>query len=167
MLAKIIISNQWVAVFLLAVMWSSSTQAELTFVDGGYSELCSNAAFRAELAERIVITGSRLGLQPVDVCTLATNTPDSSQSSVSGSYNNRGVLLFAQKDFPAALADFDMAIELEPESGLLYINRGYTLTAMQRWQESIAAYTTSIELAAPELDKAYFNRGLLTKNWAI
>ena len=145
---------------LCGSLWSVSTLAELTFVDGGYAELCSSAAFRAELAERIVLTGSRLGLEPVDVCTLATNSPDGAQSSVAGSYNNRGVLLFTQKDFPEALADFDMAIQLEPGLGLLYVNRGYTLTAMQRWEESIAAYTSGIELVAPELDKAYFNRAI-------
>lgn len=130
------------------------------FLDGGYAELCSAAAKKLEDPGRLDITGSRLGLSPLEACDLAVSTPDSTPELRAGSYNNRGVVKFSLGDLDGALADFDAAIVVREDLGQAHVNRGYIFVARQRWQDCIAAFDRGIALGAMELEKAYFNRGI-------
>lgn len=133
---------------------------ELLFIDGGYSELCSTAAFNQDELNRIEITGSRLGLKPIEICTIAIEIKDGTSGDLAASYNNRGVLYFTKGMTSQALQDFDNAIQLQPKLAQAHVNRGYTLVVLELWAESIAAFNTGIELGTVEADKAFFNRGL-------
>lgn len=145
----------------LAVFFAgNSIGAELLFIGGGYAELCSNAAFNIEHPGRVEITGSRLGLGPIELCNRAIENQDGTTYDLAASYNNRGVLFYSQNNFDQALMDFEEAIGLKPELAQAHINRGYTLIALKRWSDSIAALTRGIELGSSQTDKAYFNRGL-------
>ncbi len=135
-------------------------QQGVMFLDGGYAELCAAAARQIEEPGRLDITGSRLGLGPMEACDLAVRAPDATPDQRAGSYNNRGVIKFSQGDIDGALADFDAAISIRDDLGQAHVNRGYVFVAKQRWQECIAAFDRGIALGANEMEKAYFNRGI-------
>jgi tetratricopeptide (TPR) repeat protein len=151
----------------LSLACSLQAQTQALFLDGGYAELCAAVALQAELSnapKRHEMTGSRLGLAPLEICTRAVNGYDGSGENVAESYNNRGVILFVQGDRVAALADFDHAIREQASMAQAHINRGYTLNALERWAEAIPALTRGIDLgrslAVAEMARAHFNRGI-------
>ena len=153
---------------LLALNYTSTTlcltaqtvHADVLFIGGGYLELCSIAAQNLEDLTKIEITGSRLDITPVEICTLAIDSGFLTPDQRAGAYNNRGVLWFGQGAYVEALDDFDQAIRTQNNFGRAHVNRGFTLMAMQRWGDSIAAFDTGISLEAPEPEKTYYNRGI-------
>ncbi|MGA0806622.1 MAG: tetratricopeptide repeat protein [Pseudohongiellaceae bacterium] len=140
-----------------------SAGAETMFLDGGYAELCAAAAYAAKdpnAKQRFEITGSRLGLPPMEICDRAVNGYDGASENVAESYNNRGVLWFMQTDLAAALEDFRRAIREQGSLAQAHVNLGYTLNALQRWDEAIAALTRGIELGTDEAARALFSRAI-------
>jgi len=145
------------------LLFSAQAHSETTFLDGGYAELCAAAAFAADEVrppQRFEITGSRLGLPPLEVCNRAVNGYDGTSENVAESYNNRGVLLFFADNYAAALLDFERAIRDQGSMAQAHVNRGYTLNALQRWNDAIPAFTRGIELGTAELAKALFSRAI-------
>jgi tetratricopeptide (TPR) repeat protein len=69
---------------------------------------------------------------------------------------------FAQRQMgsaEAALADYDRAIELNPEFAAAYLNRGAAHYHLGEIEEAVADYTRAVELD-PENTNAYYNRAL-------
>ncbi len=132
---------------------------DVQFFDGGYSEMCAAAAKDISMVQKIELTGSRLDVPPIEICTQAIRTAENSINRA-GSYNNRGVLLFSQGAIAEALADFDQAVRVDDTLAQAHVNRGYTLMALKRWEESIAAFDKGISLGTAELAKAHYNRGI-------
>lgn len=133
---------------------------EIMFIDGGYAELCSSLAINRDEATTVELTGSRLGIPAIEICTRAIEADAAFPSELAGIYNNRGVLLFAQGRFEEALSDFEQATRVQESLAVGHINRAYTLVALQRWADSIAAFDKGIALNPPDPAKAYFNRGI-------
>src|SRR5688572_29298479 len=138
---------------------TASIAQEVQLFDGGYAEICASAAHHIGDVQEVEVTGTRLDKSPVEICTLAIRSADSSTNRA-GSYNNRGVLLFAQGATQEALSDFDQAILVNDNLAQAHVNRGYVLVGMQRWADSIAAFDRGIELGSTELPKAHFNRAI-------
>jgi tetratricopeptide (TPR) repeat protein len=132
----------------------------VVFIDGGYVDLCTSSAFSAEHPEVVEMTGSRLSIDPIEICTRAIEAMETTPAQLAGIYNNRGVLLFAQKRLEESLMDFDAALKVDSMLGAAHVNRGYTLVALKRLPESLPAFDRGIELGPPEPAKAYFNRGM-------
>lgn len=157
------------------LLLSLPASAETMFLDGGYAELCSVAAHQANEPtppQRYEMTGSRLGLPPMEVCDRAVSGYDGTSENIAESYNNRGVLRFAMGDFEAARQDFERAIRDQGSMAQAHVNLGYTLNALQRWAEAIPAFTRGIELGIAEQAKAHFSRaiaheesGMLREAW--
>ena len=80
--------------------------------------------------------------------------------NIAASYNNRGVLHFGMGAYAEALSDFEQAIQLDARMAEAHVNKGYTLIALKRWNESIPAFDRGIALGAPEEAKVHFNRGI-------
>lgn len=137
-----------------------SAQPDVLFLDGGYAELCSIAAHNLDAPQKIEITGSRLDVPALEICTLAIEGVDADALNLAASYNNRGVLHFAMGTYAEALSDFEQAIRLDETMAHAHVNRGYTLVALRRWEESIAAFDSGIALGTTEAAKAHFNRGI-------
>ena len=57
-----------------------------------------------------------------------------------------------------AVADYDLAIKLDPKSVLAYNGRGEAKSKLNRFAEAIADFTQAITLD-PKLASAYHNRG--------
>ncbi|MEY4641755.1 MAG: hypothetical protein RLZZ227_1749 [Pseudomonadota bacterium] len=138
----------------------TSRANEVTFIDGGYAEMCSAVAHATEETLQIELTGSRLAIAPIDLCTRAIEDRASTPAQHAASYNNRGVLLFDAGMIEEALRDFDQAVAVQDSLGPAHVNRGYTLIALQRWADALAAFDRGITLGAPEPARAHFNRGV-------
>jgi tetratricopeptide (TPR) repeat protein len=137
----------------------AATATEPTFIGGGYAQMCASAATSLS-GEATELTGSRLPIPPVEICTLAIEDEASAATERAGSYNNRGVLLFDEGKYDEALADFDQALVLTNTLAAAHINRGYTLVAQKRWADSLPSFDRGIELGAPDPARAHFNRGI-------
>jgi tetratricopeptide (TPR) repeat protein len=141
------------------VVAGTAAATELTFIGGGYAEMCSSIATSLS-GEGVELTGSRMEIPPMEICTMAIEDEASPVSERAGSYNNRGVLLFDEGKFAEALADFDQALALMNNLAAAHINRGYTLVAQKRWAESLPSFDRGIELGAPDPARAHYNRGI-------
>ena len=75
-------------------------------------------------------------------------------------YNNRGVDYDGQGEWDKAIADYDMAIELEPQLAVAYSNRGAVYQQQGELDKAILDFTKAIFLE-PADAHAYSNRGFV------
>ncbi len=89
---------------------------------------------------------------------------DYGRSLAAWAYNKRGELFAGQAEDAeakaAALADFDKAVTLAPNSWRFLHNRGVSLAGAGRFEEAVADVEKVIELQ-PQFAKGYFNRAEL------
>ena len=72
-------------------------------------------------------------------------------------YINRGVLKTQLNDYVGAIADFDTAIELEPNNGYAHFCKGFAKEGIKDFKGAIADYTRAIE-THPNRIEIYVNR---------
>ena len=65
-----------------------------------------------------------------------------------------------QTDYSQVIEDLDVAIQLNPQLGIAYYDRGNVRCMSKDFTGAISDYTRSIEVG-PELPQAYYNRGLV------
>ena len=82
---------------------------------------------------------------------------------VADAYFNRGFVYYNLKQWQKALADYNKAIELNPDLADAYFNRGVVYHNLKQWQKALADYDKAIELN-PDLADAYYNRGVTYDN---
>ncbi|MEA5578442.1 tetratricopeptide repeat protein [Anabaena sp. UHCC 0451] len=75
-----------------------------------------------------------------------------------GAWSNRGNSRVSQNKLPAALTDYNKAVELAPNVTDPYLNRGTALEGLGRWEDAIADYNHVLELD-PNDAMAYNNLG--------
>jgi tetratricopeptide (TPR) repeat protein len=73
-------------------------------------------------------------------------------------YYNRGNAHDAKKSYPAAIADYDKAIELKPDLRPAYYNRGRALRINGQPELAVASYNKALELDPKDAD-SISNRG--------
>ncbi len=79
-------------------------------------------------------------------------------------YGNRGVIHLREGNFDAAIADFTLALALNPSDATnAYNNRGYAYARIGDIQSALANYNRAIELD-PNNFKAYMNRATIFKD---
>jgi tetratricopeptide (TPR) repeat protein len=74
-----------------------------------------------------------------------------------------GIALIQKEKYEEALGHFDEALKLDPNEGAAYFYRGVSLRLLNRLDEAIDAFTTSIELTTDDLDaqaENYLRRGI-------
>jgi tetratricopeptide (TPR) repeat protein len=73
---------------------------------------------------------------------------------------NRGIIHMNRGGHDRALADFDHAIELQPNLAEGHVNRGAALLAQDNYSAAITAINRGLELNPMEPARAYYNRGV-------
>jgi tetratricopeptide (TPR) repeat protein len=135
----------------VALLAAAPSQAASVMTGGQTVQEDCFRATRAPLSERQL----RLGLAACD----AALTGDMSQLARAGTLVNRGILEAAAGRDAAAIADFDAGLTRDPGMTAGYMNRGVALLKAQRYSEARADFGRAIDLGAPDLHVAYFNRG--------
>jgi tetratricopeptide (TPR) repeat protein len=69
----------------------------------------------------------------------------------SGAYLLRGMSYFQQRNYEAALADLNRAIEIDPTDAYTYIQRARVLSVMDRYRDAFKDFQSAIDLE-PERD---------------
>lgn len=77
-------------------------------------------------------------------------------------YNSRGLKNAALGRWKAAIADYGLAIKLDPQYAKAYYYRGGVHYKLRNWEKAIADYTRALDLLSDRLDKAmaHNERGL-------
>ncbi|TRT53867.1 MAG: tetratricopeptide repeat protein, partial [Microcystis aeruginosa Ma_QC_C_20070703_M131] len=78
-------------------------------------------------------------------------------------YYNRGILYYNQQKYELALADYNKAIDINPNFAEAYNNRGNLYSNQQKYELALADYNKAIDIN-PNYANAYYNRGLLYYN---
>jgi len=91
------------------------------------------------------------------------NSGDSSSQSSAEFRFEAGKVLAVKSEFKAALVEFDQAVKLDPQNGLIYFHRALTKEKLGLVDGAINDYTAVI-LLRTSLREAYFNRGTLYLN---
>ena len=73
-------------------------------------------------------------------------------------YKNRGFLAYERDDYKDAIADYDIAIDKDPNYAEVYYLRGLARSSLKQQEESIVDFTSSIRLD-PNRAEAYYERG--------
>lgn len=81
-----------------------------------------------------------------------------SQEFTASDYNNRAVTYDKLGLYDKALADYNMAIQIDPTSAIAHTNRGVTLAKMGRYQEALADQLRAVQLD-PDYATAFNNLG--------
>jgi len=77
-------------------------------------------------------------------------------------YNNRGIIYKEQKKWELALADYNKAIQINPNDAEAYNNRGIIYEEQKKWELALADYNKAIQIN-PNDAEAYYNRGIIYK----
>lgn len=93
-------------------------------------------------------------------CAQAISFPEATERERAAAHVNRGVILLRRSEAANALSDFDRAIQLIPDIGEAYVDRGAALILLRNYADAIAAITRGIELNTDDPHEAYFNRAL-------
>jgi tetratricopeptide (TPR) repeat protein len=137
------------AALLCAVPAGASTLV----IGGGAAKECADAA----------ISG-RSDNASVTRCTLALETEILGFRDRARTYVNRGVLQMRQRNFDAAVSDFDAASKIDPDLGEAFVNRGAAYVGTSRYGEGVVQIDQGLALGVQDPEKAYFNRGIAHEN---
>lgn len=92
----------------------------------------------------------------IEACTTILHR-DKDKAAWGGAYNNRAGAFMAKGDYDRARADYDMAVQLNPEVAAAWLNRGTLWLRKENFDRAIADLTTAIRLD-PSLWKSFNNR---------
>jgi len=132
-----------------ALLAAGGAKASVTVIGGGQAEACSKAAL-----------AGKSDAQSEKACTEALETEMLSPRDRAGTFINRGVLKLRRGTFEAATKDFNAAVNLKPDMGEAYINRGAAAIGEHRYAESLPDLNKAISLGVEDPSKAYYNRAL-------
>ena len=151
-----------ITVVFALLLGTGVAYAAIMVLGGGLAQQCYEAARDAVTApqQTVPLTGSRVGLSPVVVCTLALKSETLGARARAGTFNNRGVLLFVEESFEGALNSFDIAVGIDSSIAEAHVNRGASLVALHRWADGVAALDVGLELQPSEAEKAFYNRAI-------
>ncbi|MBD2447411.1 tetratricopeptide repeat protein [Nostoc sp. FACHB-152] len=107
----------------------------------------------AHLVQQLAVNLTTQHSQSPATKTNPANTPIQAQA-----WFYQGLQQAKSGDLIGAIASYDRAIELQPQSHEYWFNRGLTLFHLERFAEAVAAYDTAIDLKQDHY-KAWYNRG--------
>ncbi len=99
----------------------------------------------------------------LEACTKALAQEQLSARDRSATLVNRGIIYNRNRQLDLALADFDQALQLNPELGEAYLNRGNTHFFRREFEAAAADYSRAIDLKCTDLQVAYYNRALVAE----
>lgn len=114
-----------------------------------YARRCNQAVAEGDVSDRAV-----------EVCARALENPRLEPDAALSLRVNAGITHMRRGEHRLAVADFDTALALSPDSAEALVNRGAALVQLREYGPAIAALTQALGLGVDEPHKAYFNRAV-------
>jgi tetratricopeptide (TPR) repeat protein len=96
----------------------------------------------------------------LDTCSNALQYGSLSERDRLATLVNRGIVAVALEEYQQAARDYERAVELDPQTGEVYVNRGNLFFMGEAFDKAVAEYSTAIQLGLSKEHIAYYNRGL-------
>jgi tetratricopeptide (TPR) repeat protein len=100
----------------------------------------------------------------LDTCNRALAEEALHGRNLAGTLVNRGVIYMRRGDLRSAMADFQDAVEQDPQLGEAWVNRGSVHIVEGRFQEGLNDTEHGLKLGLAEPERGYFNRGM-AREW--
>jgi tetratricopeptide (TPR) repeat protein len=136
-------------VSLAALFVAAPASAAIVTVGQGFASDCYEAA-----------ASERSDLTALELCNSAMEEDFLTRHNRAATLINRGIILLYRGQYAEALADFDAAIEVQPDLAEAHTHRGVALVAYHDYRTAIEALTHGLSLNPEEPAKAYFNRAI-------
>jgi len=138
------------AVLGVASLLSQSAQAAVTVLGNGLAHTCFAAAE----------FGGGNPEDGIKACSEALEQMALPVRDRAATFVNRGII-YSRIDEPMmAIADYDKGIEMEPNLGEAYVDRGASLIVLSRYDEAVQDIDRGIAMGSNRLQIAYYDRGL-------
>ena len=79
-------------------------------------------------------------------CTQIIDRGDATPNYIAGAYEARGLAYHRKRDYVRAIADFDKAIEINPEEVGFHISKGIVYVEKRDRERAIAAFRKALEI---------------------
>ena len=133
----------------LAFGLAGSAGAAVTVLGDTSAQQCSQAAFHDQADDA-----------SMRLCTTALGEGTLDRRDLAGTYINRGVMWMIRRDYNAARADFQHAIEVDAALGEAWVNRGAVAIIDRQFKNGIDDISKGLTLGTEEPAKAYYNRAV-------
>jgi tetratricopeptide (TPR) repeat protein len=134
----------------IASLLSQSAQAAVTVLGNGLAHTCFEAA---EFGGGDAEDGIKACSDALDQMALPVR--DRAATLV-----NRGIIYSRISEPVLAIADYDKGIEMAPNLGEAYVDRGAALIVLSRFDEAVQDIDKGIAMGSNRLQIAYYDRGL-------
>lgn len=129
---------------------STTAQAAVSMLGGGFGRDCFIAA---EL--------NRSTSSALEVCNRALDEEALSRRDRAATLVNRGIIHMQARELDKAIADYDLAIRVDPRIAEAYVNRGIALLHRGgRDQDAIVALTKGLEMNPSRPEVAHYSRAV-------
>ena len=115
---------------------------------------------RAQSCYQSALVGDRGTPSAIRTCTEALDDPLTA-SDKAATYVNRGVLQARRGAYAEANADYERALERNPDLPQIYINQGATLFYLNRDEDALAVLTKALSFETDKRPEALYNRALV------
>lgn len=117
----------------------------------------AHACYRAStLAARTGTTSQ----QDLKICTEALEYDSLRRKDRVATFVNRGIILVAIKNYPAALRDYNRALKMRPQEPATFLNRGNLWLLERKYDDAIRDYNSSLEFGLNQRHIGLLNRGM-------
>ena len=147
-LSPVFASFAFAALLSGSALISSSARGAVEVLGDGPARMCFLAA-----------NGQGFAANGVDVCTRALGT-ELSRDDRAATFINRGVVELNARTYDAAIADFNAGIEVRPDLGEGYLNRGATYIALNRFREALDDIDKGLTLGISKPHIGYYDRAI-------
>ena len=139
------------ALALIAIVLSAPLAfAQVTIIGGGVAKDCYEAAKYQRVSAS----------EGEKICTKAIESEIMNVTNKAATYTNRGVLRMRAGRLEAALSDYDIAKQLNPDEGATYLNEGAAHIMRKDFDAAMVSLNKAIELDSHDLYAAYYNRAI-------
>ncbi len=133
----------------MSALAASQAEAAVTVLGTGVARACYEAAeFGGNAHDGIV------------ECTVALDEEALPIDQRAATFVNRGILRSRNDDPNGALDDYNRGLELRPELGEAYVDRGAVMILFQRYEDARADITKGLSLNTNKPEIAYYDRAV-------